>query len=271
MTPDNPTPPTEAELHAWVDGQLRPDRVAAVVHWLQQSPTDAERVRAWKSQRQALQALGNGVLDEDIPLHLVHIVRPQRSFSWQQGLAACVLLSVGFAGGWSLHPPAKPSLMASAAAPPFVREAQAAHVVYTPEKRHPVEVGAQEQAHLVQWLSRRLGTPLKAPILDTEGFTLVGGRLLAGDDAQPRALFMYENSAGQRVTLHISTMPASAPPPESQGAAVAPANAEFQFNRVNDTETFYWVEDHLGYALSGNLPRAIMAQLAERVYPQLLP
>lgn len=271
MTSDNPTPPTEAELHAWVDGHLAPDRVATVAQWLQHSPTDTERVRAWKNQRQALQALGSEVLNESIPLPLLNTVQPQRSFSWQQGLAACVLLSVGFAGGWSLHPPRQPSLDASATTPSFVREAQAAHVVYTPEKRHPVEVGAQEQTHLIQWLSRRLGTPLKAPMLDGEGFSLVGGRLLAGDNAQPRALFMYENSAGQRVTLHISTMPVSSAPPESLGAAVDSTNAAFHFNRVNDTETFYWVEDHLGYALSGNLPRATMAQLAEQVYPQLLP
>ena len=54
----------------------------------------------------------------------------------------------------------------------FARDAMAAHVVYSPEVRHPVEVAAAEQQHLVQWLSKRLGTQLKAPVLQAQGFDL---------------------------------------------------------------------------------------------------
>ena len=39
----------------------------------------------------------------------------------------------------------------------FARQAVLAHVVYSPEVRHPVEVRAAQQEHLVQWLSKRLG------------------------------------------------------------------------------------------------------------------
>ena len=47
-----------------------------------------------------------------------------------------------------------------------------AYAVYAPEVRHPVEVAATQQEHLVQWLSKRLGRPLKVPDLtfhDAEG------------------------------------------------------------------------------------------------------
>jgi anti-sigma factor RsiW len=37
-------------------------------------------------------------------------------------------------------------------------DAIAAHRTFSVETRHPVEVGAYEEAHLVQWLSKRLGT-----------------------------------------------------------------------------------------------------------------
>ena len=74
----------------------------------------------------------------------------------------------------------------------FVRQAAGVHAVYQPEQRHPVEVGAARQDHLVQWLSKRLGRPLKVPVLSTQGFELVGGRLLPGD-ASARAQFMYQN------------------------------------------------------------------------------
>lgn len=259
-----PLPPTEDELHAWVDGQLPPGRAAEVTHWLGQSPDDAAKVRAWQQQRRALQALGARLLEESVPQAMRETIQPRRPFPWQQAWVASLLLTLGFAGGWVSH--TKAPVQTVATAPAFVREAQAAHVVYTPDQRHPVEVGAKEETHLIQWLSRRLGTPLKAPHLESEGFSLIGGRLLSGEDNQPRALFMYENSHGERITLHVSARPAD------QGTAKSAApDTAFQFNRVQDTETFYWVDQRLGYALSGNLPRTQLAQIAAHVYPQLLP
>ncbi|MBU4180602.1 MAG: anti-sigma factor, partial [Gammaproteobacteria bacterium] len=70
MTPDNPTPVTDAELHAWVDGQLLPEFVPVVSDWLLQHPDAAARVQAWQAQRLGLQALQRGVLDEPVPLAL---------------------------------------------------------------------------------------------------------------------------------------------------------------------------------------------------------
>ncbi|MBE0586495.1 MAG: anti-sigma factor, partial [Hydrogenophaga sp.] len=40
MTSDNPTPVTDAELHAWVDGQLPPELAPVVSDWLLQHPDD---------------------------------------------------------------------------------------------------------------------------------------------------------------------------------------------------------------------------------------
>ena len=83
----------------------------------------------------------------------------------------------------------------------FAQQAAVAHAVFQPEVRHPVEVTAAQQEHLVQWLSKRLGRPLKVPVLAAQGYELVGGRLLPGDDGA-RAQFMYQNSAasGSRST-----------------------------------------------------------------------
>jgi anti-sigma factor RsiW len=84
-------------------------------------------------------------------------------------LAASLLLVLGAGGGWwarSQWPggPAASAPTPIAALPAYVQDAAIAHAVFTPEQRHPVEVGAGEQAHLLQWLSRRLGTPLQARI-----------------------------------------------------------------------------------------------------------
>ena len=42
------------------------------------------------------------------------------------------------------------------------------------ETRHPVEVGADEEAHLVQWLSKHPGYRLIVPDLNSLGFRLMG-------------------------------------------------------------------------------------------------
>ncbi|MBT9552070.1 MAG: anti-sigma factor [Hydrogenophaga sp.] len=258
----DPTPPvSDPDLHAWVDGQLPPGRAEAVAEWLLSHPEEARRVQAWQSQRLGLQALHRGVLEEPVPLALARATRPQRWRGMAQALVASVLLAIGFAGGsWWQSPDRSPAPMAQAL-PGFVQEARVAHVVYLPEKRHPVEVGAAEQAHLVQWLSRRLGAPLKAPLLQAQGFSLVGGRLLPGQQGEARAMFMYENTAGERITLHVSAL----------NAAAAPEAAAFRFTRSGETETFYWIDQHLGYALSGNLPRETLAVLADASYQQLRP
>jgi anti-sigma factor RsiW len=60
-------PVTEAELHAWVDGQLAPARRAAVDAYLSQHPAEAARLQAYRAQNAGLRALFQPVLDEPVP------------------------------------------------------------------------------------------------------------------------------------------------------------------------------------------------------------
>jgi anti-sigma factor RsiW len=261
----SPTPVTEDDLHALVDGQLPAARASEVTEWLSQHPAEAARVLAWQGQRAQLRALHCEVLDEPVPQALLDTLRPPRAFGWRQGLAAGALLGLGLALGWSGHGVVNGRMAAQAAiVPGFVKEAAMAHVVYTPEKRHPVEVGANEQAHLVKWLSNRLGGELTLPSLAPQGFHLVGGRLLPGEAGQPRAQFMYENAAGERVTLYVSAV--TAPPPEAAATAFRFAS---NGQGAAATQSFYWVDGRWGYALSAALPRATVATLADALYPQL--
>jgi anti-sigma factor RsiW len=176
---------------------------------------------------------------------------------WALGVVAALLVSVGVAGGhWWANGGRVGSQMASS--PEFVREAAVAHAVFTPEKRHPVEVTAAEEAHLVQWLGRRLGAPVKAPVLLDRGYRLLGGRLLPGDPA-PRAQFMYEDTQGRRVTLFVAVF----------APGKAPAETSFRSVREGERESFYWVEGSFGYALSAQLPAAEVQVLAREVHAQL--
>jgi len=131
--------------------------------------------------------------------------------------------------------------------------------VYMPEVRHPVEVTAAQQDHLVQWLSKRLGRPLRVPQLSAQGYELVGGRLLPGDDGA-RAQFMFQNAAGDRVTLYVGAI---------RNGAASSRETAFRFTEDGPVPGFYWVDRGFGFALSGKLPRAALLALATAAYEQL--
>lgn len=274
----------ETRLHAFADGLLEASATAEVAVWLQDHPADAQRVLDWRSQRTGLQALHAELLDEPLPAPLLRgLRRGERRLAANgpsyrvQALAGICVLGLGLALGWNgrawLAPPmgtAERTAAAPGLVPGFVRDAGIAHAVYQPERRHPVEVGAEQQEHLVQWLSKRLGQPLRVPHLEGEGWRLMGGRLLPAGEAsgpeQARAQFMYESTGGEwsseRLTLYVSVV----------GAAQAAPTA-FHFSEQGRgalaTRSFYWVDGQLGYALTGRLPARQLAQLGEQVYRQL--
>ena len=70
MTTDNhstPSPDLADTLHALVDGQLPADRQAAAHQRLAGDTTAQDTLRAWQTQRDALRALHQNVLREDVP------------------------------------------------------------------------------------------------------------------------------------------------------------------------------------------------------------
>jgi anti-sigma factor RsiW len=257
---------SEAELHALVDGQLDALRIPAVLDWLRERPDDAMRVAQWQAQRLQLRQMHRAIDIGETPPALVRTVtRAQRRQPWWYAAAAVVLLGTGLVAGLvggHLLPGAggDAAPYAVVAESAFARDAVIAHAVYTPEVRHPVEVTAADEAHLVQWLTRRLGAPLKVPTLQALGFRLLGGRLLPGPQS-PRAQFMYEDAGGHRVTLYVTVF----------GPGQAPNETAFRSVRDGAVESFYWIEGRQGYAFSAELAPAAAMALAREVYRQLLP
>ena len=132
---------------------------------------------AYREQIAALHREYDPVLHEPVPRRL-ETPLPWWRRSLPRMAAAAAWMALGGVIGWQLHAYNASGPTAESAA--WARRAAIAHVVYSPEVRHPVEVGADQEAHLVAWLSKRLGTPLKVPHLGGLGYSLVGGRLLPG-------------------------------------------------------------------------------------------
>jgi anti-sigma factor RsiW len=271
------------KINAMVDGQLAPGELAEVMGQLTGNSESLETLQAWQTQRESLRALHRPLLDEAIPATLLGAVTRgqhgrQKVDQWWRwgGMAAAVMLAFGI--GWVLRGqfgnPAAQALAAGAApaASGFVHQASLAHAVFSPEVRHPVEVTAAQQEHLVQWLSKRLGKPLKVPQLASQGYELVGGRLLPGGDGA-RAQFMFQNPAGLRVTLYLGATgarsDAAGGATESSGAKTSSEETAFKYSSEGPVTSFYWVDQGFGYALSGAIGRDDLMKLARLVYQQL--
>ena len=254
----NEAPVSEAELHAYADGRLEPARRSAVEAWLAARPEEAERIADYRRLSDALRVAYDPLLAEPVPQRLVRVRRSWKRYAMAAGWAVLGVL-VGLFAGWKLHdaqPGPAPSADLGAV---MARRAAMAHATYSPEVRHPVEVGADQEAHLVAWLSKRLGAPVRAPKLDDVGYSLVGGRLLPGDNG-PVAHFMYQCTQGTRVTLYVRT------------EAAHNRETAFRYAKEGNVRVFYWVDRKLGYALSSaDISKDDLFKIANSVYLQLNP
>lgn len=249
-------PVTDADLHAYVDGRLDPERLVEVEAYLSEHPSEAARVQAYRDQVRGMHALFDPVLQEPVPDVLYAprgATRLRASGRVRQYAAVLLAAVIGGAVGWSVRTPLEEHLVVETS---LARQAAVAHVVYAPDVRHPVEVTADQEGHLVQWLSRRVGTPLRAPHLGAVGYELVGGRLLPGASG-PAAQFMYQDSDGRRLTLYVRPVEAGS------------KESAFRFAQERGVGVFYWVESRLAYALSGELDKQQLLRVAHAVHEAL--
>jgi len=277
--PPSGVPVTEAELHAYADRQLTPERAAEVAAWLAHRPDEAARVRAWEAHKRELHALYDPVLDEAVPPALRRRARRPASWSGRPALAAAAALLLVLAaggGGWTLRGMHDAPLLADAQrANDFPARAAIAHAVYAPEVKRPVEVDGAHEDQLVTWLSKRMGAPMQAPHLQSLGYALEGGRLLPGERG-PVAQFMYRDEAGHRLTLYVSNEKAGTPRTTADGLATADlrgggrqADTAFRFASEGAVNVFWWVDGPFRYAITAPADRAALTQVSAEVYRQL--
>jgi anti-sigma factor RsiW len=245
---------SEDELHAFVDGELPADRRAAVDAWLAGHPEDAARVAAWRKQAELIQARYGAVAAEQAPARLnVARLACHRRNRWIAAAAAAVLaafITGGFVG-WKIRgaESSSPSDLTR-----FTADALEAYRLYAVEVRHPVEVSGDQRPHLIEWLSKRLGSPLRAPELDKVGLKLVGGRLLPGPTGAT-AFFMYEGPSGERFTLYCGR--------------TSDQETALRYTTGEHNAAYYWVDRNLAYVLSGPAERERLHDIAQAAYDQI--
>jgi anti-sigma factor RsiW len=248
---------TEAELHAYVDGQLdTAGRVEVEAH-LQRHPEAAARVMAWLRLRDEVRLF---LADDEAPPATVGLARRlERRLGWRslgfglrRGLAAACLVGAGWLAhallGGLLGAPLVGPTVAASPVPAFVDEAaEADHAV-----RLELAAGHAPYPALMPLAAPRTGGLVPVP-------TLRGGLRLLGSDLVPwdggaAVLAVYDAGGGRVATLFAAeaeTLEAS-PPRASPGPGLA---------------TVFWQAGPFAYALSGDLPEADLLAIARAAAP----
>ena len=241
----------EDELNAYVDGELPADRSATVEAWLAAHPDDAAKVAAWRKQAELIRERYGAVADE-VPPQRFNVNRLTRRGYGAIAAAAAVIAAFVAGGvlGWTVRgvEAARPSDLTR-----FTSDALDAYRLYVVEVRHPVEVPGDQRPHLDAWLSKRVGSPLRAPELDKIGLKLVGGRLLPGPTG-PTAFFMYETPSGERFTLYCGR--------------TGDRDTALRYTTGPQNAAYYWVDGDLAYVLSGPAEQDKLHAIAQAAYDQ---
>ena len=253
---ENQGPVSEDQLHAYVDQQIAGSRCEVTERYLREHPDVAQRVASYQRQRALLREALSPLAAEPVPprLRLDQIIGERlrrRQSPWR--LAAMLVLGIGLGGvgGWYLRAPPKAEHATSAIAL-LRQEAMSTHAVYSADRRHPIEVGADEEAHLKQWLSNRLNKAIAPPDLSGFGYKLLGGRLLATDQGRPAALFMYEGPNRERLSVIM----------QPTAANLNAAMANIAKGTINGCG---WIDNGLGYAVVAAAPQNELKRIADQI------
>jgi len=258
----SPGPPIgDDDLQAYVDGRLPETRREAVESYLADRPEVREQIAGERRHVALLRASLDGKFAEPVPARLrIASVQARRRAQRVRGgrviAAGLMIFIVGAGSGWfaSALLPARPADIQIPGTMGITDGATAAYRTFVVEVAHPVEVTALQEAHLLQWLSKRLGRPLAAPNLSQFGYRLMGGRLLPAESGAAAQL-MYDDTSGRRLTIYVR--------------AASGTETAFRFQQEGDTATFAWIDQGFGFAVTGMERRADLLPIAEAVYHQL--
>lgn len=242
-------------LHAYVDGELSEVEAREVELRLQTDATARVLVASLAAQRNALQTKYALPTNCDVTKKMAARVLASRSGP-RWGRLTMIAATAGLVvlaglGGYFAREAAEPNTVFSD--PPFVSTALGAHAVFAPEMRHPVEVPASDERHLVYWLSKRIESPVRIGKL--AGWALVGGRLLP-DANHPAAQLMYEDANGRRITLF-------------QRAKTGLPDQSLRFVAGDAVRAFYWVEGGVAFVVAGALEKFELKGLAQTLNANL--
>ena len=245
--------PSEADIHAWVDGRMDAADCARMEAWLVRNPHRAEEIRGWQSDAQQLRAALGGLPPAACQRTLDPTTiraRRRRRVRARIAMAAVLVLTlgVGMVGGWQAR-----RLAATAASAPMA-DALQAYRMFASNRHLNLDVTQREPGQLQSWLLQHFRNAPRLPDLDGAGFHPVGARLLATDSG-PAAMVLYQNAEGGAISFYIR------PPSPSHG--VLPRGQR----RDGQLVATYWSGNGYNYALVSPVNASDVRAVREAAFP----
>lgn len=246
---NQPGPIAEAELHAFIDGELPADRAAAVQAALEAEPALAARVAAWRADQLRMQALFGAIAERPLPQawlsrieshgaprRRARLVRP--AYGRMAMAAALVLALLG--GGTILLQHRGDTILAEAAG---ARDGTLAP--------NGVITGSRlAQAGTDRVLQAALGLNVRPPDLAKFGYRLVTVDLYRG----PAAGLVYRNAQAAELTIYVR---------KSAG------DARFDLLRRGKLRVCIWQDDVVSAVMTADMSAGEMMRVASAAYSSL--
>lgn len=194
-------PPSERDLHAYVDHQLSDADRKTLETWLAANPEQAEQIAAWQLDSQHLRAALSGGLrmPTNAELDPALIRQRMRRSSHRQYATAAVLLiavSVGALSGWQ----AREMTFALNALP--MADAVQAYRMFAVNDNVASDWSAEKTSNAQGWLDKNFSQANRLPDLESAGFKPVSGRLTSTEQGAA-AMVVYEDGMGRKVSFYI--------------------------------------------------------------------
>lgn len=249
---------SEAELHAFADGQLSEERALTIAVWLADNPFETARIEKWRAQNEALRRAFPPP-ERDRPTLAVRASAPEsppiqptasalgayrarqrRRRAWSLGAAfalgaatAAAITAASLRTLTTPEPPQRVAVVEIAPAPDnLAARAADAWRTYAQDSAHPIEIDGRDPKNLLGRLHERTGLDRLPAIAHAR---LLGGRVLParGHNA---AFLLYQTEKGEKLALMA----------EQNGGVTSPAPVG-----ASDIRALTWSEGGFDFALVG--------------------
>lgn len=251
--------PDEAQIMAYVDGELDEAAVAEVERAVAADPVLARQVREIMDTNALLKAAFNAPMLEPVPERLLSPLGAQRPHPWRRPLARRVmaiaasvaaLLVVG--GGVAMNRGYElPYTITAQAQYNWLNGVVNYHQTFlgtAKDERLLVDVTAEDVDYLENWFSNRLKRDVRLPRLENSGYQLQGGRVLFMEQ-QPAAQFFYKQTDGDGlVSVTI--------------AQTRRRDMEWTATKHNGLRVIYWRKNGYVYVFAGAVDKQLLHSIA---------
>ena len=194
-------PPSERDLHAYVDHQLLDSDRRVLDTYLAAHPDVAAQVHAWQQDAQLLRAALGGALQQPAnpdldPALIRQRLKHQSRRHFATAAVLLIAVSIGGVGGWQAR---QATLLASLLP---MTDAMQAYRLFAQDNILPADYHVQDGGSMQAWLDRYFRQASRLPDLSSAGYAPVSGRLLTTDQGAA-AMVLYEDQQGRRISFYI--------------------------------------------------------------------